>query len=196
MNPNNLEASLKLFEKTLQDLAPTIYDKLSPGIQREYLVEMLGRLRIKDENLVTLFNWKNGIGNGWQYKITEFDICSFGKMPDFNNAMSLYLADKASGIPGKHLFPIMTSFGGDYLYYDMNTKSRTFANLLAYSPAILVNKPVTAFESLSDFFNCISDCFLDGIYSLDDTGRYLNIDFEKETAFMKEKNPKAKFWKL
>ena len=70
MNPNNLEESLKLFEKTLQDLAPTIYDKLSLGIQSEYLVGMLGRLRIKDENLVTLFNWKNGIENGWQYKIT------------------------------------------------------------------------------------------------------------------------------
>ncbi|MFL5739276.1 MAG: hypothetical protein ACJ75B_03595 [Flavisolibacter sp.] len=196
MNSNTLEESLKLFERTLQILALTIYDKLSPGLPKEYLVEMLSRLRVKDENLVTLFNWKNGIENGWQYKITEYDICSFGKMPDFNNAVSLYLAGKASGSPGKHLFPVMTSFGGDYLYYDMNTKSKTFASLLVYSPAILVNKPVAAFECLPDFFNCINKCFLDRIYSLDDTGRHLNIDFEKETSFMKERNPKVKFWKL
>jgi len=189
-----LMQSLIEFEKTLNSFAKPLLDKLEPGGDSYYIREFLSRLKIDDSNLMALYNWKNGIKDAYQYKITEFDLCSFGKFMSMEPTVSLYLALKASRTHSKFLFPIMTTLGGDFLFYDLNKKSKNYGMLLIYSPAILITKPETAFDGLSNFFDCMSKCYQTGVYSFDQNTNHLTIHFEEEHKLCKQLNPKSKYW--
>jgi hypothetical protein len=189
-----LNDSLFDLEKTLSIYAPALSNKLEEGAEEARVADRLATVNVHDEELVQLYSWKNGMTNAWQYKITEYDICSFGKFMSLDPTVSLYLALKAARTTSKLLFPVITNLAGDYLFYDANKKSKSHGMLLIYSPAILVTKPLTAFDSLGGFFKCISKCYEHGIYKFNEGTGQLKIDFPQEHELCKLANPRSRFW--
>jgi len=143
-------------------------------------------------DLYALFGFKNGFKEDVHLAFEQKLLFDNGYFLPIEKALRDYEAIKH--LSSLHLkLPIFDSGGGDFLLMDCDTKSNTYNRILFYSPAILIIKPVTIYDSLTNLFLTSLRCFAQGIYEYDKQG-YLKIATDKQWKVCRELNPLSEFW--
>lgn len=145
----------------------------------------------KNESLLEIYKWRNGINNTLLDKIGQYEFCSFGHLLSFQEGKKYAQSFINENIFGKKkLFPIIASLAGDFLLIDSTIKN---SKIYIYSPNLFITKPIEVYNSIENFIETIYECFNKGIYQYDNN-RFLIIDDEKEKEISIKYNPKSEFW--
>lgn len=189
-----MNSVFKSLEETLEKYAMTLKESLAPPLTNTYINSLCKKLEINEPVITELYSWRNGTTEDKCRHILQYDICSFGKILPFGNAISIYMANKAEPFWPKTLFPILTTNAGEFLLFDFNKKSKTYGMILIYSAELLITKAESIYDSLKHLFETVIACYENEIYKFNSTNNILEIDFELESKLSGEKNIKSKYW--
>jgi len=155
----DLKHLLTELEKILRGYNAPIVKKLGPGLSEKIISEMFAKIGMRNEDLIVLYNWKNGISYSEEWKIGEFDFFGFGTFISLEDAIENY--EYLSDLSGqKYLLPLFTNGAGDYVFFDGDRESINFERLLFYSPPInLSGEAVPVYDSLQVFLKTTIECY-------------------------------------
>jgi hypothetical protein len=121
---------------------------------------MLNEVKISSIEIEKLYHWRNGMIHDSTKYIGEFDFCSQGKMLPLQDAIRHYKTYVEDRIWRENLFPIITTYGGDYLLLDVDKDSKTYGVLFLYSPNLLLVEPLPAYDNIGTFFETVVECYV------------------------------------
>ena len=188
---------LKELEDFMTDHGYPIIKKFNIGKAQEETIELFKNMDLYLPNdVIELYKWKNGISGIYEEgtTISELSLFADGIMFPLEYAVSTYaLEAKVEKYIQENFFPIFTGGGGDYILMDLSKKNRS-ENLFLYSPSILLlDKPMTIYDSLEALFKTVLTTYQTTGYYFD--GNSLEVDFEIRDKIAAELNPKSDFWK-
>lgn len=93
--------------------------------------------------------------------------------------------------PGKKLFPLLEDGAGNCYWIDLNPDTENYGKV--YWTNTFGESPDYTFESLSNFFQVISESYEKGIMFLDDEG-YLDCDYEAFDDLSAQYNSELEYW--
>lgn len=166
---------------------PEIYDSLNTPLQINYIEQELKKYNLYDKRLLELYSWKDG--NIFQGSDSPF-FCSWGHFFSLNRAIDLFnQKDYYDVFKSPSFFPII-GHGGDFLLIKLGVKRK---EVFIYSPSLLINEPISIFNTFGSFLSGVSHCFEHGIYGINEKGVF-ESDLVKEESFFRENNFKMQFW--
>lgn len=188
------KTDLENFDKCLKDYCEPLYSKLLPSLRLNEVEEFFRKWQIEDENLMMLFQWKNGILYDDSYPTSAFDYTGFGVIPSLE-----YIAEiKKVSINKqwrKSYFPLVLSFGGDFLLYETDKSSTNYGMIFLHSPNLgYVDYQPGYFDSIQSMIITICDSFKEKVFKYGYANMDLDINFEKYGEIAKRLNPKSEYW--
>lgn len=181
------------FENTLKVYCSPLYEKLLPPLSIVIIDEFFKKWDIDDNNLRQIFQWKNGMTYDTDLPTSSYDYTGFGvitSMQDIDEVLELNNHDWKES-----LFPLVSSFGGDFLLYETDKQSPSYGQLFLYSPNLgYVDKSPGLFDSLESMLDTISESFEKKIFTYDSNEMFLDIDYDKHGEIPKQLNPKSEYW--
>lgn len=184
-----------LLENLLQEFCEPLYSRLLPPLEISEIYSYFDKWQIEDANLIELFLWKNGIPYGGQMPTYCFDYTGFGVIPPLayiDQILQLQVSDQRK----KSFFPLITSFGGDFLLYETDKNSSQYGQILLFSPNLgYVDFQIGYFDSLNTMIHTLNLLFTSKIFIYDYKNMSLEIiDYKLRSEIAKSLNPKSEYW--
>jgi hypothetical protein len=193
-----LKESLNSFNNLLASINHPSNMMFNEGVDKQYIDVLFISQNIdlkRNEDLYTLYSWRNGIKMSEDASIGEMTLFSDGIFISIEEALTSYrhyVFD--TGRWDKKLFPLFTSGGGDFLLIDMEPTSSTYNMIHFYSPTILLSvETVTIYDSLDNLFVSVLACYKEGVYYIDNN--LFESNGEDGDIFLKL-NPLSEYWRL
>lgn len=194
---NDINTDLKILEEVLKKYCNPILEKLDKGLNGVDINTILEKVNLKNEVVKQIFQWRNGLSEENDFLLGQYEFTSHGKMMMLSESVKHYEVNIRDGVFEKGLLPLFTNYGGDYLLFDTNKKSKTFGMLLLFSPAILLSDtPIPIYDSFETFVKTVITCFEKEAYKFNELDNSLEVNYEREAeiaATLNEVN--SKFWK-
>lgn len=93
--------------------------------------------------------------------------------------------------PGDKLFPFLEDGAGNCYWIDLNENTPNYSKV--YWTNTFGDTPDYKFNSLTNFFQVIYECYESGIFEVDADG-YLDCDYTRWGELAKKYNPELKYW--
>lgn len=187
---------LQQIEEFLQINKANIYERLQPGLKRVYTEQLFNSTGIQSNNeLLTLYEWRNGVNYNSGWVIGEIDFFSGGLLLSVEDMINAYKIFYQDGLrDNKALLPIFTDGSGDYLLYN-DDKTTNHGQLLLYAPSLLLSAEpkATIYDSLTSLFKTIIECYNNRAYTF--KNGQLEIDYDLEWEIAEALNPSSDYWK-
>ncbi|WP_147323553.1 SMI1/KNR4 family protein [Chitinophaga silvatica] len=191
----NFTSILNNFDKVIAEKATFLYNKHNEPLDQNQILSLLESHNIYDEELVELYSWKNGIFyNPIEYTIL-YDYSAEGVILPLEYASSLCNPDDGYHLWKKNFFPIIGNYGGDFLLYNSDSKSKTHKMIFLYSKSALSLNPMYSyFDSVSAMLMSITECFNSNVFQYNENSG-LDINIEAWTGIIRGINTKSTYWK-
>jgi len=188
---------MQTFESLLDDLDHTLreynmaaYENLLPPLPDAEIDENLMQLGIEDENVKSLFQWKGGVRDENGYFMMKYGVLltfsSIKGSVEFNNAHEAKYSSK--------LIPLISDNGEDMLLFNTNPGPH-YGKLYLFSvPMLLIEEPVSYYDSLYSMVQTTIDAYKEKAYMHDDSAM-LDMDEDKFESIAKKYNKVSVYWK-
>lgn len=186
---------LQKIEWHLKNSNANICSKLQSGLRRDYIEKILADAGInKDDDLIALYEWKNGIQYNSGWVIGEIDFFSRGLLISLEDMVDtrriLYENDI---LKDPLLLPLFTDGSGEYLLYNAG-KSNKPGQLLLDAPSLLLSgEPQSMYDSLTSLCKTVIECYNSKAYVFNNGE--LEIDYDLEWEISETLNPLSAYWK-
>jgi hypothetical protein len=191
----DIKKILEKIEAVLKRQCPKLYAKLLDGIGENEVREIAKNLSLPAD-LITLYNWHNGIEGIGEEIIEKIEIFNFGIFLPLEVALwhREYVFDFGEDWE-KDYFPVFSSTVGDYYLMNINNNSDNYGNLFFYSPALLITEPEMAFEGLAGLFISLTELYEDAKITYTET-KGLKCEAAVVNEVFRRNNKQAKYWRL
>lgn len=187
---NKLEILLQEFERVIVHKNPRIGGLLRNGLNRSEIESMFENIGLRaSKEIIELYSWRDGL---------NFRDCLIEEISLFGTSVFYPLKDSITNYEKKkefwgdpELFPI---FGNDELLLNLNSDSNEYGMVFFYAPSLMINSPITIFDSVISMFLTLCRYFNDAVYAYDSNG-ILSCNFEEEEQIGREMNPNSEYWK-
>lgn len=184
-----MQEILNRLQQALIEKRMPIVGYLNPGLPKQEIVQYFTELNLQiNEEVVSLFNWRNGI----QWENIPTGKLIFGPRGVYfplQESINIYKRESPKKYPN-YFFPIFSD--ASYLIcLDRNVDS--WGMVFKYSLQMNKGKPMSCFDSIPAMISTITECFLQNAYFIDD-GMF-DYDPEMERNIALQYNPKSVFWK-
>ncbi|MBN8689096.1 MAG: hypothetical protein J0M10_18950 [Chitinophagales bacterium] len=167
-----------------------MYERLRKPLNQEILDQ------ISDPNLRQVYAESDGIAYEIELPTNAFDITGFGVISPYANAVQVKEEKSISKYWKNSFFPLITSYGGDYLLLECDIKEVDYGMIYLYSPSLgYVDQLVTCFDSKESMFNTVAICFESQIFKYNISENILQIDYDAYFEVAKVNNPNSEYWK-
>ena len=185
------------FEKCLDQYCNVMCNKLEPPFPVSTINQSLGKVNIDDDDLRTYYAWKNGIDYDAVLATNAFDYSSFGVMPTLEFASNVsYENNNSDHMWDSSLFPVIASFGGDFLLYNHNMEDKDYGKIFLYSTSLLcMPSEESYFDSLELMIETHIQCFKNKVFVYDSDQMFLDVDTDAYFEIAAKLNPESKYWK-
>lgn len=192
----NTEAKLIELEQVLAEYCSALYARILPPLEYSEISHYFKKWNIDDPTLIEIFSWKNGIEYDSDLPTHSFDFTGFGVIPSLAYINEILELEKFEKSWKKSLFPLITSFAGDFLLYETDKSSRNYGQLFLFSPNLgYVDFQVEYFDSVATMIDTIKQCFVEGIFSYSASDMSFNIlDYKLRSKIAKMHNPNSEYW--
>lgn len=185
-----LSKELLNFEKCLEYYCPFLY-KILQNPASSIMIS-----QVKDEQLISLYKWKNGIVNDGTLPTVTFDFCGFGVVPSLEYVNEVLSIKKITKFWRQSYFPVITSFAGDYLLYESDKNSKHYGSIYLYSPNLgYVYDLVSIYDSLFLMFKTTRICFEEKAIVYNNLEKRLETNYESCMSISSLLNPLSEYWK-
>ena len=188
------QSKIEQLENCLREYCRPLYERLLPAMSQKQIDSYFKLWKVDDENLLKIFHWKNGIAYDHIYPTHSFDYTGFGVIPtlEYINEVKTSQIDK---LWRTSLFPLILSFGGDFLLYETDKQSSNYGQLFLYSPSLgYVDYQPGYFDSIETLIDTLCENFKRGIFKYDTQNMSLEINFEMLIKTSRQFNPKSEYW--
>lgn len=168
------------------------------GVSASEVVDLFSNLKLPlRDDIIQLYEWKNGIGDLFKKNTGEIELFTSGIMMPLELASSMYILEtKVQKAFKKEFFPLFTSGGGDYIIIHLDESKTTYGQLFLYSPSILLsNKPVSIYDSITDLAQTVLYIYQRRGYFFNEFDKTLEVDYDIEKEIAIKINTKSDFWR-
>lgn len=172
-----LREKLTQLDSILHDGKAPLVRFLNPGLSKKEIVAFLTSHNIYPfPDLITLYEWHNGVNTVYGHHDEEVDLIPFGALFNLREMIQMReiffeWAEKDFDNL-KNYVPILGT--GESDMFILNT---TTGQVLAYQPMIQIDGEL-AFHSIEALIDCILECFESGAYCIDQE-KGIIIDMDK-----------------
>jgi hypothetical protein len=184
---------LAQFDNTLKQFNLSNYEKLYSPLSNKEVVYQLQQLGVNNENLTSLFNWKNGYdpAKDAENLCQIFDIGTLLSIEFIIEIQKMW-----AGIYWTNYFiPLITDSTGQYILYN-NKRGLNYGKLYLYSTSMFGDELVGYYDSIYAMINTTVEAYEQNIFTYDPVRDWLDIDYNKYHSVAKKINNNSKFWKL
>ncbi len=195
---NSFNSLLQKFDYTLQKCNPVNYTRLQPPLPEEEIDKYLNNFGLtNDENLKSLFSWKNGFDFS-DGEDSSFQIFYFGAMMSLEH-ISLYLKNETEpefNVRKEIVFvPLTTNGSGDSMLY--NIMNEDYGKIHLYSvPLFFIDNPISYYDSLFAMIETTIKAYEEGIFKYNKADEWLNIDIDQYYILSRKMNKNSEYWKI
>lgn len=193
---------LEQLESEMEKAKAPVLQLLNPGLEESKILTQLKTIGVTlPPEAIDLYKWHNGTGfkdNLYNAEQTLF----FGALfPIINVAIETYVFyTKSDKNFKKQYFSLFETQGGVMFLIDCDKTSTNYGMILKHDISRVVSPKVvtTVYDSMACFIETITQCYKQGIYTIDDNEgqRVLSSDYIAEIMFSQKMNPKSKYWKI
>jgi hypothetical protein len=162
------------------------YEKLQPPLSNEEIDFYFEELGINDENLKTLYQWKNGA--------KERSQC---QMMIFGGLQSLAAIKKSISMDrdyDSHLVEIISDNGEESLLFNIHPGPH-YGKLYLYSvPRLYIDYPISCFDSLGAMLKTVIEAYKNEAFLYDKQRNFLKVYYDKFASIAKENNKNSVYW--
>lgn len=185
-----MKETLIKFENELRSIGAPVLKYFNDGISREKIIGYFSEVHLNPtEEVIELFQWRNG---------TEYEDIPSGKINFVVNGCFMplddlkhaYLFDMIDRLYPKVFFPICTN---DDFLINLDKSSKDYKKIFIYSPSLIINRPMTCFDSLPKMIETFTECFKQKAIWYNEE-EYLRRDYDKYFSIIHEMNPNSKYW--
>jgi len=189
---------IEKLNKCLHDYCHQLYIKLQPPLTLLEIERNFKDLGIDDENLLDIFLWKNGIPYDINLPTHSYDFTGFGVIPPLRYIAEIIKIEITDQSWRNSLFPLVVSYGGDFLLYETNKRDGNYGKLFLYSPNLgYVDYQISYFDSIGTMIETIVNSFEKKILVYDNETMSLDItDYSLRSEISKKLNPKSEYWRI
>jgi hypothetical protein len=184
---------IELLDNCLATYCKPLYSLMQPPLERPVVEDYFKKWQIKDDDLMEFFLWKNGIENDAAIPTEAYDYTGFGVIPTLQHIDEL-MQETQYWKPS--LFPLVSSFGGDFFLYETDNLSKDFAKLFLQCPTFgnIGEYVVSYFDNIKQMILTINEGFEKGGLFYDADKMCLNKDLDLYFEIAKMNNPNSEYW--
>lgn len=181
---------LKNIEKELEKLNHSSLSYLNRGLNAEEIKVKFLKISLQpNDELITLFSWKNGTDKNLDVKLGHLTIFPGFYFMSLQESIDSYLELRGKPNWKKYWFPIFANGGGDFYAVDLNEKSKgEVIGFFVYEDECMVE-----YNSLTSMIKTFEECYKKGVIYRDDNG-YLDMDYFEHTLIARRINPNLQIW--
>lgn len=189
----SIEIEIQRLDLCLKKFCKPMHDRLLEPMKKEVIESILAPWGYDDNHIVDIFQWKNGIPYDESLPTYCFDYTEFGVIPPLEYIVDILNIEKRNKSWNDSLFPLVVSYGGDFLLYETNKKSRNYGAIYLYSPNLgYVDHLPRYFDSIFSLIDTIIENFESGAFKYLDMS--LEIDYDLTSKISKRLNPASEYW--
>jgi hypothetical protein len=190
----NIEMNIQRLGQCLSTFCAPLYERLQEPLNQEITISVLDKWGYDDELILEIFKWKNGILYDEVFPTYLFDYTGFGVIPSLEYVEEILEIERKDKSWRESLFPLTTSFAGDFLLYETNKNSKHYGAIYLYSPNLgYVDYLPIYFDSIYSMIDTIIQNFELGAFKY--INMSLEIDYELREDISRRLNPKAEYWR-
>ncbi len=184
----NFEALLHDFEEILKKYNKVSYNKLQPALAEADIRILLQKVGIDDENVYTLYKWRNGVetSNLSDSMIFQF-ACSMLSLDEVN----YYYKNNLPEHDEDGLVTLFESPYGEVFLFNTN-KGGDYGKIHLYSVSLLlIENPRTYYDSLSTMIETTINLYLKSGLIYDEKENFLDEDTAINIEIYEQYNPRC-----
>jgi hypothetical protein len=185
------EIILNNFTNVLQKYNPINYDYLQSPLPDKMIAEYLNTIGVKDEDVFSLYKWKNGVPDDfYNSMIFEFE-CTMLSLQEVKKCIEVY---KVPSPTQEGLIPLFSCGNDEYLLFN-NNAGADYGKIYLFSVSILSIDPVYAYyDSLQSMFETTVQLYEVGGLHYDDKTNFLGSNIDISVNIYKQLNPISNFY--
>lgn len=187
---SNFETLLAEFDKTLKQFSPNMYSRLQPPLPNSDIQRLLKSVGIEDEDVYSLYQWKNGVSNESERSMIFDFECTMLNLEKVEQLKKNYKLD-SNEMEG---LVILFDNEEDCLLFNTN-RGEDYGKLHLYSvPLLSIESPLPYFDSLSSMLKTTTEQYKQGGLVYDEGSNFLLSHSEINIKIYETFNPKSDFY--
>lgn len=179
-------------ENTITLRFPAIMSYIDEPLEHGIIGSTLSNSGIHNKDVESVFQWKNGANPERIEIFGKYQICSFGYIIPLQQALKIYFDLCLEHLGRKNLFPIVSSYGGEYLLIDMKGPTKS-GKIHLHAPSLMISESEVVYDSLIQLYSTWLKCYETGVYKLDVDG-FFRVDYDKEAEIASQLNKSSIYW--
>ena len=189
------KSRIEKLNKCLYEYCQPLSLRLLSPLDKDRIKFFFEQWQIDDENLSEIFLWKDGIPYDESLPTYSFNFTGFGVIPPLEEINKIIKIESSNPYWRKTLFPLVTSFAGDFLLYETDKSSDVYGQIFLYSPNLgYVDYQVSYFDSVNSMIDTIVENFEKKVFVYNPIEMSLDIDFTLHFEISKVLNPNSEYW--
>ena len=183
------------FDRCLSRYCAAMHQRLGRPLDSSVVANLLNKENINDDLLTEYYGWRNGIAYDLTKPTNAFQFCSFGVMPTLEFAYDTFVSYTEDGDWERAFFPIVASYGGEFLLFNHDRKDEEYGKIFLYSiPLLSISPPISYFDSLSAMLESFIQCYEKKAFEYDSDNFSFSVDIDKYFDIVSTLNPNSQYW--